>query len=46
MDLGCLRGIENFMADMYDNPEWLHKLVKFMSDGILKAHNEAETAGD
>lgn len=44
--LGHLRGIENFMADMYDNPEWLHRLVKFMSDGIFKAHNEAEAAGD
>lgn len=45
-DLGYLRGIENFMADMYDNPVWLHHLVKFMSDGILKTHEEAETAGD
>jgi len=45
-DLGYLRGIENFMADMYDNPEWLHSLVKFMSDGILKTHAEAEAAGD
>jgi len=45
-DLGYLRGIENFMADMYDNPAWLHRLVKFMSAGILKAQAEAEAAGD
>ena len=45
-DLGYLRGIEHFMMDMLDNPEWLHRLVKFMGDGILKTHEEAEAAGD
>lgn len=45
-DLGYLRGIEHFMMDMLDHPEWLHRLVKFLGDGILKTHNEAETAGD
>lgn len=45
-DLGYLRGIENLMLDMYENPEWLHRLLKFMSDGILNAHNQAEAAGD
>ncbi len=45
-DLGYLRGIEHFMMDMLDNPEWLHRLVKFMSDGILKTHKDAEVAGD
>jgi len=45
-DLGYLRGIEHFMMDMLDNPAWLHRLVKFMSDGILKTHEEAEAAGD
>ncbi len=45
-DLGYLRGIEHFMMDMLDNPEWLHRLVKFMSDGILKTHEEAEASGD
>ena len=45
-DLGHLRGIEHFMLDMSDNPEWLHRLVGFMSDGILRAHTEAEAAGD
>ncbi len=45
-DLGHLRGIENFMLDMLDNPEWLHHLVKFMSDGVLRTHEQAEAAGD
>ena len=30
-----LRGLENFMMDMYLNPEWVHKLMKFLSDGTL-----------
>lgn len=45
-DLGYLRGIEHFMLDMIDNPQWLHRLVGFMRDGILKTHEEAEAAGD
>jgi len=45
-DLGYLRGIENFMMDMIDRPQWLHRLVKFLSDGVLKTHDQAEAAGD
>lgn len=45
-ELGALRGIEHLMIDMVDHPEWLHRLVKFMSDGILKTHTEAESVGD
>ena len=45
-DLGYLRGIEHFMADMIDNPEWLHRLVGFMSEGILRVHDQAEEQGD
>jgi hypothetical protein len=45
-DLGYLRGIENFMLDMMDNAEWFHGLLKFMSDGVLNAQNQAEDAGD
>ena len=45
-DLGHLRGIENIMMDMMDNPEWLHSLLGFMRDGILKDHAETEAAGD
>ncbi len=45
-DLGYLRGIENIMLDMLDNPEWLHRLVAFMRDGIVRTHEQAEAAGD
>lgn len=45
-DLGKLRGMENFMLDMYENPEWLHKLLKFMSEGVMRNQDEAEAAGD
>jgi hypothetical protein len=45
-DLGHLRGIEHIMMDMLDRPEWLHRLVKFMADGVLRAHDQAEAAGD
>ena len=45
-DLAHLRGLEQAMWDMFDNPDWLHKLVGFMSDGILTTHSEAEEAGD
>ena len=45
-DLGYLRGIEHFMMDMCDNPEWLHRLAAFMRDGVLHAQEQAEAAGD
>ncbi|MHC4916774.1 MAG: hypothetical protein ACYTGB_14920 [Planctomycetota bacterium] len=41
-----LRGLEQIMWDMYDNPEWLHRLLELMRDGILRNHREAEKAGD
>jgi hypothetical protein len=44
--LAQLRGLEQIMWDMMDRPEWLHELLAFMRDGILKAHLEAERAGD
>jgi len=43
-DLGYLRGIENFMLDMHDRPAWLQSLVGFMADGVLRTHEQAETA--
>jgi hypothetical protein len=45
-DLGYLRGIENFMLDMSDRPDWLHELVSFLRDGVLATHQQAEAAGD
>ena len=44
--LGYLRGIENLMFDMMDQPEELHSLCARMSQGVLKTHEEAEAAGD
>jgi hypothetical protein len=41
-----LRGMENFLLDMMLQPEWLHRVLAFMRDGILKTHEEAERAGD
>ena len=45
-DIGEMRGIDQVMMDMLDNPEWLHRLLAFMRDGILKIQQEAEDAGD
>jgi len=45
-NLAHLRGLEQVMWDMADNPEWLHELVGFMSDGILAVHDKAEAEGD
>lgn len=44
--LGRLRGIEQLMWDMYDRPDWLHKLLTLMRDAVLEANNEAEAIGD
>ena len=43
---GNMRGLSQYMWDMVDNPEWLHRVTKFMSDGILATHDQAEAAGD
>ncbi len=45
-DLGYLRDIGQVMWDMMDNPEWLHRLLSFMSHGVQTVHEEAEQAGD
>lgn len=41
-----LVGMEEMMYYVYDRPEWIHKILAFMRDGILKAQQEAEDAGD
>ena len=41
-----LRGLEQIMWDMLDRQAWLHRLLAFMRDGILKTHEEAEKVGD
>ena len=45
-DVTLLRGLDQVMLDMVLNPEWLHRLVGIMSEGIQRAHAEAEAAGD
>jgi len=45
-DLANLRGLEQVMEDMYDNPEWLHGLLAFMRDALLEMLTDAERAGD
>ncbi len=30
-----LRGLEQLMVDMVDNPEWMHRAMRFLSDGQL-----------
>ena len=44
--MGNLRGIENIMYDMMDRPEWLHRLLAFLRDGILRTQQQAEDRGD
>jgi hypothetical protein len=44
--LAQLRGLEQIMWDMMDRPQWLHRLLTVMRDGILTTHREAEAAGD
>jgi len=35
LTLGKLRGLEQIMLDMYDNPDGLHRLMKFLMDSTL-----------
>jgi len=44
-DLAKMRGLEQLMWDVYDNPDWLHSLLAFMRDTILQNHQQAEAAG-
>lgn len=40
-----LRGLEQTMVDMADNPELLHRLMAHMRDAVLAGLDEAERAG-
>ena len=31
-----LRGIQQIMVDMYDRPAWLHELMAFLAEGLLR----------
>ncbi|MDY7009580.1 MAG: hypothetical protein SVV80_02360 [Planctomycetota bacterium] len=45
-DLAHLRGLEQMMWDMMDRPQWPHRLLAFMRDGVLRVHEQAEAVGD
>ncbi len=40
-----LRGLEQLMMDMYDNPDWLHQLMTILRDGTLSWLDELEQGG-
>jgi len=42
--LGKLRGLEPLMWDIYDRPEWLHRLLSFMQSKILMHMDQTEAA--
>jgi hypothetical protein len=41
-ELMLLRGIDQVYLDMYDRPEWLHGILRFMSDSELKLMDRIE----
>jgi len=45
-DIGALRGIEQIMIDMVEDPEGLEHMLAIMRDGVLNNQNQAEAAGD
>jgi hypothetical protein len=45
-DLARLRGLEQIMYDMADDPAFLHEMLAFMQQAVLEAHASAERAGD
>ncbi len=40
-----LRGMEQLMIDIYDRPQWLHKLLGFITEGNLKMIDYLESNG-
>jgi hypothetical protein len=43
MILARLRGLDQILIDMIDRPEWVHKAMRFFTDGILVLMKEAES---
>ncbi len=44
-DYVTLRGLESFMLDLYDNPEWVHRTMRFMSEGLGRKLDFLEAEG-
>jgi hypothetical protein len=40
-----LRGLQNLMLDMYDHPQWVHRLMGFLRDGTLRKLEFLEKEG-
>ncbi len=36
------RGVMNFMIDMYDDPEWMHKVMRFITDAQIQLIKDVE----
>lgn len=45
-DIARLRGLEQIMWDMVENPDFLHRIAAFLRDGVLRQQEEAERRGD
>jgi len=45
-DLAKLIGLEQYMWYIFDRPQWLHKILAFMRDAIIKVHNQVEASDD
>jgi hypothetical protein len=41
----ALRGIDQFMLDMYDRPEWAHQLMAFLTEGVWRQVRSLEESG-
>ncbi|MDD5706020.1 MAG: hypothetical protein PHR35_08850 [Kiritimatiellae bacterium] len=44
-EAGRLRGIQQLMLDMYDNPNWLHELMELLTQAHIKLYREMEATG-
>jgi hypothetical protein len=40
-----LRGMDSLLLDCYDRPEWLHELMRRVSEGMVQYHRDREAAG-
>ena len=45
-DLAKLRGLETMMWDVYDNPDFLHRVLTIMQKAVLAAIDATEAAGN
>jgi hypothetical protein len=43
--LARLRGLDQLMVDMCDRPEWLHRVMRFMTEGTMRLLDQVERMG-